>query len=234
MSSSPDVRVALQPAPLPAHLLGPLLGGGVALLLQPCVAPHLDLLPVLNLLRGLTQSLRVRVRQHHRSITSSFAETCPKMVNKKLEFVKLNIDLIALDIENLPYSEKLQAIEALKNIEIKTVLQSTGQGAEESISYYSTERTKAIHCVTCGKEFSNNYNLKRHQQHKLSCEQYLRRQNMEHNVQCSVCDFKTNSKANLRAHSVRHTEKNMCHHCNRKYTTRRDLIKHQQQTAKCR
>ena len=169
------------------------------------------------------------MKHHHSFIISSFAETYPKMVNKKLEFVKLNIDLIALDIENLPDSEKLQAIEALKNLEIKTTM----QGVEDSVSYSFTEKEKTIYCTACGKEFSNNYNLKRHQQHKLSCEQYLRRQNMEYNAQCSVCDFRTNSKANLRAHSVRHTEKNMCHHCNRKYTTRRDLIKHQQ-TAKCR
>ena len=173
------------------------------------------------------------MKHHHSFIISSFAETCPKMVNKKLEFVKLNIDLIALDIENLPDSEKLQAIEALKNLEIKTVLQTTKQGVEDSVSYSFTEKEKTIYCTACGKEFSNNYNLKRHQQHKLSCEQYLRRQNMEHSVQCSVCDYKTNSKANLRAHSVRHTVKNMCHHCNRKYTTRRDLVKHQQ-TANCR
>ena len=169
------------------------------------------------------------MKHHHSFIISSFAETYPKMVNKKLEFVKLNIDLIALDIENLPDSEKLQAIEALKNLEIKTTM----QGVEDSVSYSFTEKEKTIYCTACGKEFSNNYNLKRHQQHKLSCEQYLRRQNMEYNAQCSVCDFRTNSKANLRAHSVRHTEKNMCHHCNRKYTTRRDLVKHQQ-TAKCR
>ena len=72
------------------------------------------------------------------------------MVNKKLEFVKLNIDLIALDIENLPDSEKLQAIEALKNLEIKTVLQTTGQDTEDSVSYSSTEKERKIYCTTCG------------------------------------------------------------------------------------
>ena len=50
-----EVWIALSPGYLPADLPRSFPGGGVALLLQPRVAPHLNLLPVLNLLRGLTQ-----------------------------------------------------------------------------------------------------------------------------------------------------------------------------------
>ena len=143
----------------------------------------------------------------------------------KVDSLKVAIDLLGLDIENLAHhEEKKEAIEALEHSVLSLI---------ENKSKTSAIKEKAegkFVCATCGKHFASDYKLNCHKSRgKKACEMNLKRkyENEEGKVACTQCDYKSNSKPNYRFHFVRHhTKRYHCEKCNLNFGKRLDLIYH--------
>ena len=75
----------------------------------------------------------------------------------------------------------------------------------------STER-----CNVCGKIFKNKYILKTH----------VKSVHMEVDHQCPICSFSSRSRESLKIHSQIHDQKFTCVPCDKEFTYRSNLRKH--------
>ena len=136
------------------------------------------------------------------------------MVNKLLETAKINIDLLALKIECLQGEEKVEALRALEELCIQASNISSNNVKKENLKNFCSICSKSyaeinmhmnIHkerfkCEKCGKCFVGKFKLEKHRKSNLSCDIFLRKLSAIQNINCSLCDFKTNSNVNLTKH----------------------------------
>ena len=110
----------------------------------------------------------------------------------KVESLKVVIDLLGLDIENLVPREKREAIEALEN-SVLSLIEGTRKASENKKSNNEVRFT----CETCGQHFSKTYRLNNHKRKgKRACDIFLKRkhENEEGILACTECNYRTNSK----------------------------------------
>ena len=145
------------------------------------------------------------------------------MSSSKIESLKVVIDLLGLDIENLVHSEKKEAIEVLEH-SLLALNEDKGQ-----LSNHREKERGQYTCKTCGKQFAHKQGIIRHKRRgESACQKYLKRQHedVESKLACSECDYKTSSKVNLRTHFIKHTNKYHCKQCNLNYGRKYDLLNH--------
>ena len=141
----------------------------------------------------------------------------------KIEPLKVVIDLLGLDIENLVHAEKIEAIEALEH-SLLTLIEN-----KSKISKHEEKNRGKFTCERCGKHFSQKDGMNNHKKRGISaCQKYLKRQheNVEGKLVCTECDYKTSSKANLRNHFRKHTNQYHCRKCNLNFGRKSYLSNH--------
>ena len=145
------------------------------------------------------------------------------MYSTKVESLKVVIDLLGLDIENLVYAEKKEAIEALE-YSLLTLIEDKGHPSNQK------EKDKGQYkCETCGKQFAGKYRMIRHKNiGESACQKILKKQheNIKGKLACAECSYRTSSKRNLRIHFLKHTNKYICEKCNLKYGNKFELVYH--------
>ena len=145
------------------------------------------------------------------------------MSSAKIESLKVVIDLLGLDIENLVYAEKKEAIKALEH-SLLTLMEDKGQ-----ITNHKEKDKGQYTCETCGKQFAGKYGMIRHKNiGESACQKILKKQheNITGKLACAECSYKTSSKNNLRFHILKHTNKYSCEKCNLKYGKKSELVYH--------
>ena len=80
------------------------------------------------------------------------------MSSSKIESLKVVIDLLGLDIENLVHSEKKEAIEVL---ELEHSLLALNEDKGQLSNHREKERGQYT-CKTCGKQFAHKQGIIRH------------------------------------------------------------------------
>ena len=169
------------------------------------------------------------------------------MVNKLLEAAKINIDLLALKIECLQGEEKDEALRDLEELCIQAPNTSSNNVKKEnsknfcsicSKSYTEINTHMNIHkekfkCEKCGKCFVGKFKLEKHRKSNLSCNIFLRKLSAIQNINCSLCDFKTNSIGNLTKHLSTHSANNECNTCKKRFRQTNDLQRHQKKKNNC-
>ena len=169
---------------------------------------------------------------------------------KTIQVIKLQIDLLALDVENLENDAKIEALEeieksikTLKTTEITTTSQfSEVLKSNDSISLLQSEHEQiysskdkiqnqeiskvAEHkCNFCGKSFGLV------DRHKLICRkspEYLSRMFL-----CNECDYRSTTTKLMRDHKRKHSGQNQCPKCSYQAYSPKDLKMHQKNKSNC-
>ena len=176
-----------------------------------------------------------------------------------LQFVKLNLDMIALNIQSLENtSDRNEALDMLTHVaqaleksnQMETVFQNhknqpltSANGVTPQIPTWSHKQRASekialqeekFKCGQCGKCFPSQSKLKRHTSSQGGCA--LRRYGPEEskNVHCPECGFRTNTVNNLKSHQIKHSDRFKCTvQCGRGFSGPQDLEKHQKNPKNC-
>ena len=171
------------------------------------------------------------------------------------DVIKLKIDLLAHELQTLlEESEQDEIIKALENIvrkfrnnstdswlvsgELFRSTQNKGKCLKQRTNYGSREQhqDKNFKCQKCEKVFQNKFNLKRHQNNKVSCDGKVLEQETRGAV-CPLCSSIKSSKEELKSHMEKHSEqlnRLKCQTCNSQYYRSRDLRQHLARKKNCK
>lgn len=177
-----------------------------------------------------------------------------------LQFAKLNLDMIALNIQSLnSASERNEALDLLaqlaqdleKSNQAETVFENyKNQLLRTTVSVASSQELSTIavskklrlsekkalleekyKCQRCGKCFPSSSKLLRHSNSSRGCTLFASEESKA--FQCPECDHRTNTRDGLTTHRVKHTDRYKCIECGRGFSCPRDQEKHQRNPKNC-
>ena len=165
---------------------------------------------------------------------------------KTIQVIKLQIDLLGLDIENLQNDDKIEALEEMErtlsilesmksskvnvacNLENDDKVETLKEMEKVKVELEANE-SKIVsphECSFCGRNFE------RLEKHKPVCRkspQYIHSRKLS----CDECDFRTFTDRTLRDHKRRHAGVYQCQKCQYKAYTKGDLNKHIKRSQNC-
>ena len=171
-----------------------------------------------------------------------------------LQFAKLNLDMIALNIQSLESaSERNEALDLLaqiaqdleKAIQVETVAQDNYKNEHLRATHPSSparaaelEKMRTLYeekfkCSQCGKCFMNNSKLKRHTSSSGGCAARRFGPEESKTFRCPECDHRSSTRDGLTTHQIKHSDRFKCIKCERRFSRLRELEKHQRNSNNC-
>ena len=171
-----------------------------------------------------------------------------------LQFAKLNLDMIALDVQSLESeSERKEVLDMLA--QLAQDLEKTNQVETVAQDNYKNELLRATNllsparaaglermrapyeekfkCSQCGKCFLNNSKLKRHTSSSGGCAARRFGPEESKTFRCPECDHRSSTRDGLTTHQIKHSDRFKCIKCERRFSRLRELEKHQRNSNNC-